>query len=138
MTTRQVRDALTSRLGTVTGVTTVMPWPGDTQALPAPCITITQPRHRVDADFTVCHALWRRTWTVRIHVHQTNDQTATLVIDDVVDEVITALLTDRSLGGTVTGLVIDDVTTPDHPAKGAGAPTMVAALTVTTESRQAI
>lgn len=98
--TGAVRAAITSALAP-TGIT-VLPWPGDTQALPVPCWCVGVPSHNpADRSIpdTVCRDPWSMQWPLVLYVTQTNDRTSTDLIDTQVGLLVEALRADDSLGG---------------------------------------
>lgn len=98
--TSDVRDALTTVLAP-TGVT-VLPWPGDTQALHTPCWCIGIPDHdpatRIISD-SYCRDPWLLTWPVTLYVIQTNDRASTDTIDQQTGLLIELVRSAGRLGG---------------------------------------
>ena len=105
-----IRSAITAALAP-TGIT-VLPYPGDTQALPTPCWCVGVPTH-APSDRTVpetmCRDPWGMTWPITLYEVQSTDRTSTDLIDDQCGLLIEALRADETLGGLLDQSEVVDI-----------------------------
>lgn len=122
------RTALTTRLRTVTtGNTTVIPYDAMGQELPANTILIRLPSARFDRDdplgagIEIGRRAWFVTWPIDIYIGRTTDRASTDLVDAMWDDVLDAIASDPTLGGTVTAAGLEAVEVedddPDQPER---------------------
>lgn len=123
---RDIREQIRVRLVTVTSATNlrVMDWDGLGQDLGGAAVTIGLPATSLvrggdplAPDAAVGRWGWEHRWPITLQVARTTDRVSTLLVDDLVQDVTEALISDPTLGGTCLASALDsstaDETDPD-------------------------